>query len=220
MKTFNPLVFVQVRNIAPTMLFACLVFFAQVALGQETPTVKATIKGPSTALAGTLVFLSHQDAVGENKVWIIPEELKSQSATCGSNIFFSIPSPGKYQFGLIVADKTAAIDYQFHTIDVVGMLPTTPPGTGPTPVPTPVPTPTPVPSPNFDSLRVVSRTGIDTLKDASTTQLLQKKKRRRTRRRWIILTTPIFPVATMATSGNGGVISIPMRSAVFQMITC
>jgi hypothetical protein len=173
MKTFNPLVFVQVRNIAPTMLFACLVFFAQVALGQETPTVKATIKGPSTALAGTLVFLSHQDAVGENKVWIIPEELKSQSATCGSNIFFSIPSPGKYQFGLIVADKTAAIDYQFHTIDVVGMLPTTPPGTGPTPVPTPVPTPTPVPSPNFDSLRVVSRTGIDTLKDASTTQLLQ-----------------------------------------------
>jgi len=159
MKTFNPLVFAQTSKTAPYVLFVWLVFFAQVALGQDTPSVKATIKGPSTALAGTLVFLSHEDAVGENKVWIIPEELKSQSASCGTSIFFSIPSPGKYQFGLIVADKTAAIDYKFHTIEVVGSIPTTPPGTGPTPPNPPTP-PTPPAIPNFDSIRQVSKAGV------------------------------------------------------------
>jgi hypothetical protein len=172
MKTFNPLVFAQTSKTAPYVLFVWLVFFAQVALGQDTPSVKATIKGPSTALAGTLVFLSHEDAVGENKVWIIPEELKSQSASCGTSIFFSIPSPGKYQFGLIVADKTAAIDYKFHTIEVVGSIPTTPPGTGPTPPNPPTP-PTPPAIPNFDSIRQVSKAGVETLKDPSTTLLLQ-----------------------------------------------
>lgn len=154
MKTFNPLVFV-------------LLFLCQVASAQDSPTVKATIKGPSTALAGTLVFLSHEDAVGDNKVWIIPEELKTQSASCGTSVFFSIPSPGKYQFGLIVSDKSASIDYKFHTIEVVGSIPTTP-GPGPTPV-----TPPPPPTTNFDSLRQVSKNGTDTLKDPSTTQLLQ-----------------------------------------------
>lgn len=154
MKIFNPLVFV-------------LVFLCQVAMAQN-PAVKATIKGPSTALAGTLVFLSSEDAVGDNKVWMIPDELKSQSASCGSNIFFSIPTPGKYQFGLIVSDKTAAIDYKFHTIEVVGTQ-----QNKPTPGPTPVPVPVPTPVPNFDGIRVVSRTGIDNLADPSTTQSLQ-----------------------------------------------
>lgn len=170
MKTFNPLVFVQVSRMAPYILLTFLVVLCQVASAQSTPTVKATIKGPSTALAGTLVFLSSEDAVGDNKVWVIPDELKAQSASCGSNIFFSIPSPGKYQFGLIVADKSAAIDYKLHTIEVTGSQPTTPPGTGPTPPTSPV---VPPPTVNFDSLRVVSRTGVDTLKDPSTTQLLQ-----------------------------------------------
>lgn len=179
MKTFNPLVFTQTsRNggfqkqfywflrssCFPCALLVWLVFLSSVAVAQNPSTVKATIKGPSTALAGTLVFLSYEDAVGENKVWIIPEELKSQSASCGTSIFFSIPSPGKYQFGLIVADKTAAIDYSFHTIEVLGSTPT-----GPKPTPGPGPAPTP----NFDSIRLVSRTGVDTLKDPATTSLLQ-----------------------------------------------
>ena len=166
MKTFNPLVFTTISKKLPYILLIWLVTLSNVAIAQKTATVKATIKGPSTALAGTLVFLSYEDAVGENKVWIIPEELKSQSASCGTSIFFSIPSPGKYQFGLIVADKTAAIDYNFHTIEVVGSVPNGP-------KPTPEPTPTPSPSPNFDSLRVISRTGVDNLKDPATTSLLQ-----------------------------------------------
>jgi hypothetical protein len=144
------------------LLALCLLLTCSTALTQE---IKASIKGPSTALAGTLVFLSHEEAVGDNKVWIIPEELKSASASCGNNIFFSIPTPGKYQFGLIVANKQADIAYSWHTIDVTGML-------APTPVPTPVPTPAPTPTPSLESIRLTSRAAVDTLQDASTTSLL------------------------------------------------
>lgn len=134
--------------------------------------LKAAIKGPATALAGTLVFLSHEEAVGDNKVWIIPDELKTASASCGSNIFFSIPTPGKYQFGLIVANKQAEIAYSWHTINVTGSI-------APTPTPTPGPiNPSPVnpspgnPPPSYESIRLTSRAAVDTLQDASTTSLL------------------------------------------------
>ncbi len=140
------------------LLALCLLLTCSTALTQE---IKASIKGPSTALAGTLVFLSHEEAVGDNKVWIIPEELKSASASCGSNIFFSIPTPGKYQFGLIVANKQADIAYSWHTIDVTGML-----------TPTPPPSPNPSPTPSLESIQLTSRAAVDTLQDASTTSLL------------------------------------------------
>jgi hypothetical protein len=132
-------------------------------LSQE---IKSAIKGPTTALAGTLVFLSHEEAVGDNKVWIIPDEIKSASASCGSNVFFSIPTPGKYQFGLIVADKQANIAYSWHTIDVVGSAVAPAPPT-PTPVPTPV-----TPPQSYESIRLTSRTAVDSLQDPSTTSLL------------------------------------------------
>jgi hypothetical protein len=132
--------------------------------------LKASIKGPATALAGTLVFLSHEEATGDNKVWIIPDELKSASASCGSNIFFSIPTPGKYQFGLIVANKQAEIAYSWHEINVTGSIAPTPP---PTPPPTPGPiNPSPNPTPSYESIRLTSRAAVDTLQDASTTSLL------------------------------------------------
>ncbi len=151
------------------LLALCLLLTCSTALTQE---IKASIKGPTTALAGTLVFLSHEEAVGDNKVWIIPEELKSASASCGNNIFFSIPTPGKYQFGLIVANKQADIAYSWHTIDVTGML-------APTPAPTPIqpspafPPPSPIPSlESLESIRLTSRVAVDNLQDASTTSLL------------------------------------------------
>jgi hypothetical protein len=144
------------------LTLSLLLITSTVSLAEE---INATIKGPTTALAGTLVFLSHEDAVGDNKVWIIPEELKASSASCGSNIFFSIPTPGKYQFGLIVANKKADIAYSWHTIDVTGSLVVSP--TPPT-----TPTPTPTPDPSYESLRLTSRTAIDILNDPSTTSLL------------------------------------------------
>lgn len=126
---------------------------------------KAIIKGPTEVLAGTLLFLSHEDAVGDNKVWIIPEELKSSSASCASNIFFSIPTPGTYSFGLIVADKNANIEYAFHKVVVKSLgTPSTPIITPPTPTPTPV---------AFESLKKVSTTGLKALQDPITTEALR-----------------------------------------------
>jgi hypothetical protein len=152
-----------------------LILFLLLAIPVFGQDLKASIKGPSTALAGTLVFLSHEDATGDNKVWIIPEELKSASASCGSNIFFSIPTPGKYQFGLIVANKQAEIAYSWHEINVTGSIaPTPPPVPAPTPNPPPNPNP-PIPGnppPSLDSIRLTSRAAVDTLQDAATTSLL------------------------------------------------
>jgi hypothetical protein len=147
-----------------------LILFLLLAIPVFGQDLKASIKGPSTALAGTLVFLSHEDATGDNKVWIIPDELKSASASCGSNIFFSIPTPGKYQFGLIVANKQAEIAYSWHEINVTGSIAPTPP---PTPPPTPGPiNPSPNPTPSYESIRLTSRAAVDTLQDAATTSLL------------------------------------------------
>lgn len=153
-----------------------LILFLLLAIPVFGQDLKASIKGPSTALAGTLVFLSHEDATGDNKVWIIPEELKSASASCGSNIFFSIPTPGKYQFGLIVANKQAEIAYSWHEIVVTGtVIAPTPP---PVPAPNPNPSPNPIPPspgnppPSLESIRLTSRAAVDTLQDAATTSLL------------------------------------------------
>ena len=151
-----------------------ILLFLLLAIPAIAQDLKASIKGPSTALAGTLVFLSHEDATGDNKVWIIPEELKSASASCGSNIFFSIPTPGKYQFGLIVANKQAEIAYSWHEIIVTGTViaPVPTPTPGPNPPPNPIPPSPGNPPPSLESIRLTSRAAVDTLQDAATTSLL------------------------------------------------
>ena len=157
-----------------------ILLFLLLAIPAIAQDLKASIKGPSTALAGTLVFLSHEDATGDNKVWIIPEELKSASASCGSNIFFSIPTRGKYQFGLIVANKQAEIAYSWHTINVTGTViapvptptPTPPTTPSPNPLPNPIPPSPGIPPPSLESIRLTSRAAVDTLQDAATTSLL------------------------------------------------
>lgn len=118
-------------------LVAALVLFC-IPVAQSVAQVKATIKGPSQVLAGALLFLSHEDAVGDTKLWVIPDELKEMSASCGANIFFSIPKPGVYTFQLIVAqngEKAPDVAYAFHKVTVVGSVPPTdpPPTTPPTP---------------------------------------------------------------------------------------
>lgn len=135
------------------------------ALGQEPP--KAVIRGPSQVLAGTLLFLSHEAATGDNKVWIIPPDLVDASASCGGNIFFAIPKPGTYQFGLIVADKQARIDYTYHTVRVVS----SPGETGPDD-PGPVnPTPT---KPSFGEVVAASKEGLAKLNDSPTALSIKK----------------------------------------------
>lgn len=130
--------------------------------------VKAVIKGPTEVLAGTLLFLSNEDAVGDNKVWLITDELKQQSASCGSNIFFAIPKPGKYQFGLIVANREAQIDYAWHTVTVLpfpGTPPTTDPPTGPV---------DPPPSSLLQEITAASREGVTKLSDPTTAVALRE----------------------------------------------
>jgi len=126
---------------------------------------KAVIKGPKEVLAGTLLFLSYEDSVGDNKVWMIPDDLKNTAATCGSNIFFSIPTPGTYKFTLIVADKEANISYATQEVVVkASLVPTPSPETPETKPPAPVDT---------ASITAVSKSGVIALNDSTTTRALQ-----------------------------------------------
>jgi hypothetical protein len=137
-------------------------------LSQETaPAVKAVIKGPKEVLAGTLVFLSNEDAIGDNKVWMLPDGVKDQVASCGTSIFLALPKPGEYRFGLIVADKSANIDYTFITIKAVANI-----TSDPTPTPIPIPTPIPVPPTGFAGLRKASTVGSSFLQDNETSKRL------------------------------------------------
>jgi len=130
---------------------------------------KAVIKGPTEVLAGTLLFLSNEEAIGDNKIWMIDDELKSQSASCGSSIFFAIPKPGKYTFGLVVANKEAQIDYTFHTILVKSQ-----PGTPPSTEQPPSTFPTPPTSPLLQEITRVSKLGVTSLNDPPTASALQQ----------------------------------------------
>ena len=148
--------------------FIILLLLCSSLVAQETP--RAVIKGPTQVLAGTLLFLSHEDAVGDNKVWIIPEDLKNASASCGGNIFFAIPTPGEYSFGLIVADKQARIDYAYHKVKVVS----SPGNGGPAPEPDEPDIPVPVPKPTFDTVISISKAGAAKLNDPTTAQALKQ----------------------------------------------
>lgn len=128
---------------------------------------KAVIKGPTQVLAGTLLFLSADDATGDNFKWLIPEELTQTSAICSNNIFFSIPIPGEYTFGLVAVNKSADIDVAYHKVKV-----TTHPGNGP-PVVDPPKDPPTNPTPSFDKLIKVSKEGIAKLNDQPTATALK-----------------------------------------------
>lgn len=105
------------------------VTYAQESPAPITP-AKAKIKGPSTVMVGTLLFLSAEEATGDNFKWLIPPELIQTSASCNNNIFFSVPTPGKYSFGLVAANKAADIDVAYHDVIVtfssISPIPNTP----------------------------------------------------------------------------------------------
>lgn len=136
----------------------CLSLAGQ-AIAQEP---KAVIKGPDTVMAGTLLFLNHDDSVGESRVWMITDDLRSTAAVCGNNIFFAVSKPGDYRFGLTVAgivDGKVKQDYVFKTIKVTGSSPETPPVNPP---------PVVVPPSSFVQLRTKSIQGSGALADYDT----------------------------------------------------
>lgn len=88
---------------------------------------KAVIKGPEKALPGDLVVLSGADSLCDNHKWITPSGINALEVACGDGreIIFASGKSGTYRFYLLVADKTAAIDYAEHVV-VIGN-PTQPP---------------------------------------------------------------------------------------------
>lgn len=146
------------------------VTYSQTPVPDPIPSVvpaKAVIKGPIQVLAGTLLFLSADDATGDNFKWLIPEELTQTSAICSNNIFFAIPNPGEYSFGLVAVNKSADIDVAYHKVKVI-----THPGNGP-PVVDPPKDPPITPSPTFDKLIKISKEGVAKLNDQPTATALK-----------------------------------------------
>lgn len=136
------------RHIATICLMcACLPAFAE---------VKAVIEGPETAKPGDLVVLSGKASIGDGVLWVSPEGV--QTLTCSEReLAFAVGTPGRYRFGLIVADTEANIEYTTHTV-VIG-----------TPQPGPDPKPDPQPTPGeYDSLREMSLQNARRLADADT----------------------------------------------------
>jgi hypothetical protein len=130
----------------------------------------AKIVGPSQAPAGELVVLSSNGSSGDNLIWIRPDSIQTVQAGCNildTQIFFSTTKPGKYEFMLIAADKTAAIAYAKHTVTVTGSV--VDPPIDPPPVDPPV-DPNPA---KWTKLQESSKSNADKLNDSSTRSKLK-----------------------------------------------
>jgi hypothetical protein len=128
----------------------------------------AVIEGPEKALPGELVVLNSSKSVGDNHKWITPEGISTAQAGCtsiDSQIFFATPRPGSYTFVLIVADKTAAIEYARHTVVIGNPIAPEPPPELPT-------------DPgDFAKLTQLSKENANRLNDAATKSALAKSLR-------------------------------------------
>jgi len=132
--------------------------------------VVAKIVGPSVAPAGELVVLSSTGSMGDNVVWVRPDTIQTVQAGCSildTQIFFSTTKPGKYEFMLIAADKTAAIAYAKHTV-TIGKPVVEPPPVDPPPVDPPPPNPA-----KWAGLVDISKTSADKLNDVQTRSKLK-----------------------------------------------
>ena len=131
----------------------------------------AKIVGPSQAPAGELVVLGSNGSIGDNLIWIRPDSIQTVQAGCNildTQIFFSTTKPGKYEFMLIAADKTAAIAYAKHTVTVTGSV--VDPPIDPPPVDPPVDPPNPA---KWLKLQESSKANADKLNDSPTRSRLK-----------------------------------------------
>jgi hypothetical protein len=138
--------------------------------------VKAVIDGPSTGNPGDLIVLNGVNSIGDGHRWVIPEGL--QTLACGTagpgQLAFASGRAGSYTFGLIVADKEAAIDYVTHTVKIGGSLPQPPP-TDPDQPDLPIPDPDepdepdqPTPVPGLEQIEKLSMEKAASLADSTT----------------------------------------------------
>ena len=127
--------------------------------------VDAVIVGPALSKPGDLVVLSSEGSTGDNLKWIVDERLTGRSITFEDKLVFATADVGNYRFVLVVADKTAAIDYE--TIQVRIGSPTTP-----DPVDPVDPIPDPAPDTPVKAIREASAQAARTLADPATAQSL------------------------------------------------
>lgn len=134
------------------------VLFCSTALAE----VKAVIDGPKQSNPGDLIVLDGSKSVGDGHRWVIPEGI--QTLACGQagpgQLAFASGKGGTYTFGLIVADKEAAIDFVTHTVTISGALPD------------PIPEPGPTPVPELDKLQKLSMETAARLADANTAKAI------------------------------------------------
>lgn len=122
---------------------------------------KAVIDGPTSGATGDLVVLDGSKSVGDGHKWVMPTGLQTLGcdvATGVGQIAFASGRPGQFTFTLIVADKTAAIDYVTHTVTI---------GSGGPVDPGPI-DPTPTPVPDLKKLEDLSYESASRLADAAT----------------------------------------------------
>lgn len=107
---------------------------------------RAVVTGPKDARPGSLVVLDATASVGLSRAWILaasPEETSFLPVEGGLKCIFASPTPGKYQFVLVVAGTNqnggAAVDMAVHVVTILGAAPPIAP-------PEPPPDPTRPPS--------------------------------------------------------------------------
>lgn len=137
------------RSLIITLLFASTAFAE----------VNAVIEGPTTGNPGDLVVIDGSRSVGDGHQWIMPSNI--QALACApisgpGQVAFASGIAGTFTFTLIVADRTAAIDYAVHTVIIGG---------NPQPHPPDVPTPVPTPAPDLEK---ISYESASRLADATT----------------------------------------------------
>lgn len=120
--------------------------------------VNAVIEGPTIGTPGDLVVLDGSRSVGDGHQWIMPTNI--QTLACApisgpGQIAFASGKAGTFTFTLIVADKTAAIDYATHTVTIGSGGPVDPP-------------PTPMPVPDLRRIEELSYESASRLADATT----------------------------------------------------
>ena len=136
--------------------------FWLVLIGVSYGQPKAIVTGPTNSTTGDLVVLDGSSSVGDGHKWIMPAGLQTlgcDPAAGVGQIAFASGRPGIFTFTLIVADKTAAIDYATHTVTIGD-------GTGPVD-PGPI-DPTPTPVPELEKLEKLSYESASRLADATT----------------------------------------------------
>lgn len=133
----------------PVYVLLCAAAAAVLTATAAAQVPKAVVTGPREARCGALVVLDATESQGLDRLWLLaaaPEDTSFLPVETRLKCLFASPTPGKYEFVLIVAGQNAnggaAVDLARHTVTLTAGTPPTPP-TPPNPPDPPTP---PVPT--------------------------------------------------------------------------